>query len=110
MSLLCVAGDNANERQNQMIDDRLGRRLVQSLILCRTTYERFGSPKCDKFASAPHNPEYKKFAEELKSVFQSSSLQPYPFIVRSPGMQPVDQHLSSCVFLAFTVPVYVALQ
>ncbi|KAL0030498.1 hypothetical protein WJX79_010792 [Trebouxia sp. C0005] len=86
LRLILSAGDNANERQNQMIDDRLGRRLVQSLILCRTTYERFGSPKCDKFASAPHNPEYKKFAEELKSVFQSSSLQPYPFIVRSPDM------------------------
>ena len=72
-----------------MVDDSLGRRLVQSLILCRTTYESYDSPKVDKFAGAHHTAQYKKFSDELKGTFQSSGLQPFPFLVRPKGTHAV---------------------
>ena len=68
-----------------MVDDNLGRRLVPSLILCRTVYEAHGCPVPDKFSNAPHKPEYKSMSDALKAMFQTNGLHPFPFLKQLEG-------------------------
>ena len=80
-----AAGDNANEMQSQMVDNKLGRKLVSSLLICRTTFEAYEFPEADKFANGKHNTMYKRMSESLKDSFQTQGLQPYPFQDRPKG-------------------------
>ena len=68
-----------------MVDNKLGRRLVASLEVCRSVYQDFDSPKADKFATGKHNYQYKRMSDALKNTFQTQGLQPYPFHDRPNG-------------------------
>ena len=105
------------------MDDKPGRRLVQSLLLCRTVHEAHDCPVPDKFANGKHNPAFKKMSDNLKAMFQAQGSPPYPFPLCSAGDRHVDvpcptlwtmtcQHLCSqnVVFSIKSIYIYLCLQ
>ena len=82
---MCAAGDNAYEQQSTLVDERLGHRLVQSLIQCRLVYEKHGFPTVDKFSTSKHNPDFRDMADALKGMFKAQGLPPYSQAIRAEG-------------------------